>query len=83
MVAILDAAECGDQRVLLLALRDHLASLIDDPTLHPRDLNSLCFRMLEIVRDVDALDRLRVQALPRRRRRGTLSEASGVSRWVR
>jgi hypothetical protein len=55
--SVLNAASGGDQRTLLVALRDHLAPLIDDPSLHPRDLNSLSFRMLEILRDLDGLDR--------------------------
>lgn len=46
----------ADQQTLLVALRDRIAPLIDDPTIHPRDLNSLCFRMLEIMRDLDALE---------------------------
>jgi hypothetical protein len=46
----------GSQRELLHALIARIAPLIDDPNTHPRDLNSLSFRMLEILKDVDAFE---------------------------
>jgi hypothetical protein len=57
LTSIPDVAEFGDSRDLLVALRDRIATLVDDPNLHPMDLNSLCFRVLEILRDLDNLDR--------------------------
>jgi hypothetical protein len=43
------AAESGDQRELLLAIRDRLAPIMDDPNTSARDLNAVTYRMLEVL----------------------------------
>jgi hypothetical protein len=50
------AAETGTRRDLLVALRARIAADIDNKNTPPRDLAALSRRLLEIARDIDALD---------------------------
>lgn len=50
------AAETGDQRQLLVALRARIASDIDNPNTPARDLAALSRRLLEIAKEIKALD---------------------------
>ncbi len=53
------AADEGTQRELLSVLRTRIASDIDSPNTPPRDLAALSRRLLEIDRDIRALDAAR------------------------
>jgi hypothetical protein len=50
------AADSGVQRDLLVALRARIATDIDNPNTPARDLAALSRRLLEIVKDIGALD---------------------------
>jgi hypothetical protein len=50
------AAEDGDRRDLLGALRARIAADIDNPNTPPRDLAALSRRLLEIAKEIEALD---------------------------
>jgi hypothetical protein len=50
------AAETGTRRDLLVALRARIAADIDNANTPPRDLAALSRRLLEIARDIEALD---------------------------
>jgi len=50
------AAETGSRRDLLVALRARIAADIDNKNTPPRDLAALSRRLLEIARDIEALD---------------------------
>jgi len=50
------AAAAGNRRELLAALRARIAADIDNPNTPPRDLAALSRRLLEIARELEALD---------------------------
>lgn len=50
------AAEGGKRRDLLVALRTRIAADIDAPNTPSRDLAALSRRLLEIAKDIEALD---------------------------
>jgi len=50
------AADSGVRRDLLVALRARIAADIDNQNTPPRDLAALSRRLLEIVKDIEALD---------------------------
>ena len=50
------AADSGVRRDLLIALRARIAADIDNQNTPPRDLAALSRRLLEIVKDIEALD---------------------------
>ena len=50
------AADSGMRRELLVALRARIATDIDNPNTPARDLASLSRRLLEIVKEIEALD---------------------------
>ena len=50
------AAEGGKRRELLAALRTRIAVDIDNPNTPPRDLAALSRRLLEIAKEIEALD---------------------------
>lgn len=54
-VTVKAAAESGDRRALLTAVRSRLASDIDNPATPPRDLAALTRRLLEVARDLEML----------------------------
>ena len=53
---ITEAAEAGDERALLVALRKKLAQTIQDSSTPARDQASLSIRLLQINRDIQAID---------------------------
>jgi len=53
---ITEAAEAGDQRELLVAMRRRVAATVQDPACPPRDLAALTRRLQEIGREIEALD---------------------------
>ena len=55
-LSIAAAAESGDDRALLIALRARVAKACDDLDTPQRDLAALTRRLLEIAKDIKALD---------------------------
>lgn len=53
---ITQAADCGTQRELLVALRARIAKSVEDPNCPQRDLASLSRRLLEIAKEIEAID---------------------------
>lgn len=50
------AADSGDRRALLAALRARIATDIDNPSTQSRDLAALSRRLLDIAKELEALD---------------------------
>jgi hypothetical protein len=55
-LTVTQAAKSGDRRDLLLALRDRVARSVEDSRTPPRDLAALSRRLLDIAREVEAID---------------------------
>jgi hypothetical protein len=55
-LSITEAADAGDQRELLVAMRARIAKSVEDPNCPPRDLAALTRRLQDINRDIEALD---------------------------
>jgi len=55
-MTVAEAADRGTARDLLLALRACLAKAIDDPNIRGADLASLSRRLMELRREIDAID---------------------------
>lgn len=53
--SVADAAESGDRLLLLLAMRDRVATAISDPKCPPRDLAALTRRLQDIAKEIDQL----------------------------
>ncbi|WP_280331507.1 hypothetical protein [Nocardia wallacei] len=53
---VYEAAVGGDRRELMVALRDRLARAVEDSETPPRDLASLSRRLLEVAREIEAID---------------------------
>jgi hypothetical protein len=53
---VAQAVESGSQREQLVAMRTRIAKAIDDPNIRGADLAALSRRLLEIGREVDAID---------------------------
>lgn len=53
---ILEAAESGSRRELLVALRRRIAKTINSEECPPRDLASLSRRLMEIESEINAID---------------------------
>lgn len=54
--SVADAAQSGDRRELLVAMRDRIAKTISDPDCPPRDLASLTRRLQDIAKEIDVLE---------------------------
>lgn len=54
--SVADAAQSGDRRELLVAMRDRIAKTISDPDCPPRDLASLTRRLQDIAKEIDLLE---------------------------
>ena len=54
--SITEAADRGSTRELLVAMRARIAKTVEDPKCPPRDLASLSRRLMEIAREIEALD---------------------------
>ena len=55
--AIRDAANSGVRRRLLVALRNRIADDLDSGRVQSRDLASLSKRLMDIAREIDAIDK--------------------------
>lgn len=53
---VAEAAEGGDHRELLVAMRERIARAVSNPDCPPRDLAALTRRLQEIAREIDQLD---------------------------
>lgn len=53
---ITEAASKGSHRDLLVAMRDRIASAVEDEKCPPRDLASLTLRLAKIAEEIKALD---------------------------
>lgn len=56
MLTIVEAAEANDERALLVALRKKIAQTIQDSSTPARDQASLSIRLMQINRDIQAID---------------------------
>ena len=54
--SVTEAAKKGTPRELLVAMRDRIASAVEDPKTSPRDLAALTRRLVEVVRDIEQID---------------------------
>lgn len=55
-MSVADAAEKGDQREQLVAMRSRIARAVDEPNIRGADLAALSRRLLEVVREIEAID---------------------------
>jgi hypothetical protein len=55
-LTISEAADSGSRRDLLVALRARIALALENPTVPGRELPSLSLRLLEIVKEIEAVD---------------------------
>jgi hypothetical protein len=53
---IAQAASSGSTRDVLVASRDRIARALDDPNIAARDLASNSKRLMEIIREIEAID---------------------------
>lgn len=54
--SITEAADTGTTRELLVAMRARIAKAVEDPNTPARDLAALTKRLVEVVRDIEAID---------------------------
>ena len=55
-MTVSEAAEDGTTRDLLVAMRARIAQAVGDPDTPARDLAALTKRLVEVVRDIEAID---------------------------
>lgn len=55
-LSVTDAASVGSRRDLLVAMRARVATAVQDPNTPARDLAALTRRLMEIAKDIEALD---------------------------
>jgi ribosome-binding protein aMBF1 (putative translation factor) len=53
---VTEAADKGTTRELLVAMRARIATAVEDPNTPARDLAALTKRLVEVVRDIEAID---------------------------
>ena len=53
---ITEAVTTGTTRDVLVASRDRIARALDDPNIAARDLASNSKRLMEVIRDIEAID---------------------------
>lgn len=56
MTAVSAAAERNDRRAMLVAMQTRIADAVDDPETPPRDLAALTRRLMEIAKEIEAID---------------------------
>lgn len=61
MRSVADAAQNGTTRELLEATRDRIATAVEDEKTPARDLAALTKRLMETVREIEAIDAREVQ----------------------
>jgi ribosome-binding protein aMBF1 (putative translation factor) len=54
--SVTEAAAKGTTRELLAAMRSRIATAVEDPNTPARDLAALTKRLVEVVRDIEAID---------------------------
>ena len=54
--SVTEAADGGTTRELLVAMRARIAKAVEDPNTPARDLAALTKRLVEVVRDIEAID---------------------------
>ena len=54
--SVTEAAKSGTTRELLSAMRGRIAEAVEDPQTPARDLAALTKRLVEVVRDIEAID---------------------------
>ena len=54
--SVTQAVADGDQRAQLVAMRSRIAKAIDEPNIRGADLAALSRRLLEIAKEIDAID---------------------------
>ena len=54
--SVTEAASDGSRRELLVAMRKRVATAVEDPNTPARDLAALTRRLMEIAKDIEALD---------------------------
>ena len=54
--SVTEAADRGTTRELLVAMRARVATAVEDPNTPARDLAALTKRLVEVVRDIEAID---------------------------
>ena len=53
---VTEAASAGTTRDLLVAMRDRVAKDVENPNTPPRDLAALTRRLIEITKEIEAID---------------------------
>lgn len=59
--SVTEAADKGSTRELLVAMRARIAKAVEDPNTPARDLAALTKRLMEVARDIEAIDARDVQ----------------------
>lgn len=54
--SVIEAAESGDHRQLLIAMRERIARTVNNPDCPPRDLAALTRRLQDIAKEIEILD---------------------------
>lgn len=62
--SVTEAAADGSTRDLLVAMRARIATAVEDPGTPARDLAALTKRLVEVVRDIEAIDAREDEAVP-------------------
>ncbi|WP_213452879.1 hypothetical protein [Rhizomonospora bruguierae] len=62
---VTEAADAGTTRELLVAMRARIAKAVEDRNTPPRDLAALTKRLVEVVRDIEAIDAREQQEVER------------------
>jgi hypothetical protein len=61
---VAEAAQGGDHRELLVAMRERIARTVSNPDCPPRDLAALTRRLQDIAKEIEAIDlRLKEEAV--------------------
>jgi hypothetical protein len=55
-LSVTEAAKSGTVREQLVALRDRVAKTVEDPNCPPRDLAALSRRLMELTKEIAAID---------------------------
>lgn len=55
-LTVTEAAEKGTVRQQLVALRERVAKTVEDPNCPPRDLAALSRRLMELTKEIEAID---------------------------
>ena len=53
---VAEAAQTGDHRALLVAMRERIAKTVSDPDCPPRDLAALTRRLQDIAKEIESID---------------------------